>query len=71
MTCTPRRSLLVRPLELAVLSEEANSENTMKTVELISIREVPVMLYVHRVSPPEIYTATVTAGLFEDKVRTR
>lgn len=55
--------------ELAVLSLEANSENTMKTVELISIREVPVMLYVHRVSPPEIYTATVTAGLFEDDVR--
>ena len=55
-------------LELAVLSEEANSENTMKTIELISIREVPVMLHVHRVSPPEIYTATVTAGLFEDKV---
>tara|TARA_B100001059_G_scaffold224232_1_gene250064 strand:- start:224 stop:760 length:537 start_codon:yes stop_codon:yes gene_type:complete len=57
------------PLELAVLSLEVDSEDTMKTVELISIREVPVMLYVHRVSPPEIYTARVTAGLFDDDFR--
>ena len=54
------------PFELAVLSVEANAENTLKTVELVSIAEVPVRLLVRRVPPPEIYTATATAGLFED-----
>ncbi|MBB48746.1 MAG: hypothetical protein CMJ33_09475 [Phycisphaerae bacterium] len=55
-------------LELAVLSVESDSEGTLKTVELISIREVPVTLLVRRAPPPEIYTATATAGLFEDQV---
>lgn len=57
------------PLELAVLSVVVDTEGTLKTVELISIREVPVTLLVRRVPPPEIYTATATAGLFEDQVR--
>ena len=54
-------------LELAVLSVESDPEESLKTVELISIREVPVTLLVRRVPPPEIYTATATAGLFDDQ----
>lgn len=52
--------------ELAVLSVEADPDDSSKTVELVSIREVPVSLLVRRAPAPEIYTATVTAGLFEE-----
>lgn len=52
--------------ELAVLSFEADSENDLKTIELISIREIPVKLLVRRVAPPEIYTASATVGMFDD-----
>lgn len=56
-------------LELAVLSVEADSENTLKTVDLISICEVPVILLVRRVAPPQIYTASVTVGMFDDDTK--
>lgn len=56
-------------LELAVLSITDESDGTVQRIQLVSIADVPVEAVVRRVSPPDIYQVTATAGLFEDKTQ--
>lgn len=54
-------------LELAVLSTTLEEDGAVQRIRLISVGEVPVELVVRKVPPPQVYEATATAGLFEDR----
>lgn len=54
-------------LELAVVSVDEEEDGTVKRIHIITVTNQPVELVVRKVDPPEIYEATATAGLFEDR----
>ena len=56
-------------LDLAVLSVNVEEDGLLKRVKIISVGSVPYELVVRRLPPPRIYEATVTGGIFEDKVK--
>ena len=56
-----------RGLELAILSVTELDDGATKQIKMVSIGDTPVELVVRRLPPPQIYEASATAGLFQDK----
>jgi hypothetical protein len=56
-----------RALELAVLSTTVEEDGAVLRIRLVSVGEIPIELVVRKVPPPQVYEASASAGLFEDR----
>lgn len=59
--------LACKDVDCAVVSLTEERDGAAKRLEIVTVGNAPVELLVERVPAPEIYRASVTAGLFSDR----
>ena len=62
-------TLACKQQDLAILSVNVEEGGLLKRIEIISVGDIPYELQVRRLPPPEIFAATATGGLFEERTR--